>query len=689
MKTKLLYLLIILSCGLQPVSGQNAKQIPASIQMRSEIVDGKALIRWAPTEAKAWRLLNKYGARLERLTLVRDDKALNVPEKVILAECLKPEESEAFKQIAGQYSYGAIIAQAIFGSKFEVSGSGQYDVATVIALGQELEQRYVFSLYAADLCFPAAVVAGWGWEDTSVRKDERYLYNVIPLVPTKEMKITEGSLFVDMGKKTRLPKPLDFRGKFSDSGVLLSWNYRTMEKLYNAYVPERSTDGTHFAPISETPITQMESAANPDKEQITYTDSIQNGITYYYRVAGITPFGSRGAYSDTISGMGLTELKDPPFITKAIPNKNGGADIEWSFEAANENLISSFTLERSDDDKDNYQPLVTEIQKSQRSIVVPDIQSTSYFVVTANSLTGKKLRSFSALVQAIDTIPPAIPTGLTAQADTSGVVHLSWQANTDTDIHGYRIYKGETAGEDLIPINDIAIRETTFTDTINLRSLNSRVYYAITALDERYNQSELSSVIEVKKPETVPPTPPFIRSITVSNGANTLHWVSGQESTLAGYDVYRKSGQKDTLELLASIQGKETYSYKDEQVENNRTYIYQVKSRTEGGLVSEPSPHYQVKAINKAEGRKAKAEFTLAPANNRIRINWKSATADAISTQLYKKAGSGTLQMFRDGLDASGEIIDTDVLPGSSYQYMLVIKSNNAAPATITKTINL
>lgn len=688
MKTKLLYLLIALSCCLQKAGGQN-KQVTASIQMRSEVTEGKALIRWAPTEAKAWRLLNKYGVRLERLTLVRDDRALETPEKTVLAECLKPEESEAFKEIAGQYSYGAIIAQAVFGSTFEVSGSGQYDVATVIALGQELQQRYVFSLYAADLCFPAAVVAGWGWEDTSVREDERYLYTVIPLVPAKEMKITEGSLFVDMGKKVRLPKPLDFRGKFADSSVLLNWNYRTMEKLYNAYIPERSTDGIHFTPISETPITQMESSAAPDKSDITYADSIENGITYYYRVAGLTPFGSKGAYSDTISGMGITELKDPPFITKAIPNANGGVDIEWAFDPENEKLISDFTLERSDDDKGNYQPLISGIKKTERRITLAEIQSTNYFVVTANSLTGKKLRSFSALVQAIDTIPPAVPTGLVAKADTSGVVYLSWQPNQDADMYGYRIYRGQTAGEELIPLNDIAIRETAFADTIDLESLNTKVYYAVTALDERYNQSEPCPVIEVKKPERIAPTPPLIRNITVENGKNTLHWVSGQENTLAGYDVYRKSGQSKTFELLASVAGKETYSYEDTQVENNRTYVYQVKSRTEGGLISDPSPNYQVKAINKTESRKAKGDLTLVPLDNQIRINWKVTTPDVTNIQLYKKTGTETFQLFRDGLERTGEIIDTNVFLNMHYQFMLVVKSNNAAPATLTKSIAL
>lgn len=688
MTSKPLYLLIIIFCCLQSIGAQN-KQSAATIQMRAETGENKALIRWAPTDAKAWKLLNKYGVRLERLTVVRGKQVLDTPEKIIIAECLKPEESEAFKQIAEKYSYGAIIAQAIFGSKFEVSGSGQYDVATVIALGQELQQRYVFSLYAADLCFAAAVVAGWGWEDTTACDDERYLYKVIPLVPAKEMKIAEGSLFVDMGKKIDLSKPLDFRGKFTDSNVLLSWNYRTMERLYNAYIPERSTDCIHFTPITETPITQMESAATPNKDEITYSDSIQNGITYYYRVAGITPFGSKGIYSDTISGIGITELQDPPFITKAIPNNDGGAEIEWGFDAVNESLINDFMLERSDDDKDNYQPFVTEIKKTERRITVKNIRPTNYFKITANSVTGKKLRSFSALVQAIDTIPPAIPTGLVAKADTSGVVHLSWQPNKDADIFGYRIYRGQTADEELVPVNDVAIKEVAFTDTVNLRSLNSKIYYAIAALDERYNQSVLSPAIEVKKPERIPPTPPFIRQIEVINGKNILHWVSGQEPTLAGYEVYKKSGQNGTFELIASVQGKDVYQYEDTQVENNRTYIYQVKSRTEGNLFSSPSPNYQVKAVNKTEGKKAKAEFVLTPSGSHIRINWKTGATDVKSVQLYKRTGSGAIQMFMDALDPSGELTDKEVLPDTTYQYMLVVKTNNAAPATLTKTIKL
>lgn len=687
MKTRLLYLCMLMAFYIQGAYGQDDQS--NSIKMRSEISGDNVLLRWVSTNATTWRLLNKYGVRLERYTIVRDGEVLDEQEKKVLAECLKPEESDTFKDVAQKYSYGAIIAQAIFGETFEVSGSGQYDVATVIALGQELQQRYVLSLYAADLCFPAAVVAGWGWTDSDVRENERYLYRVVPLVPEKELKITEGGLFVDMKDKVRLPKAMDLRGHFADSNVLLTWNFRTLESLYNAYIPERSTDGIHFTPISELPITQMQSAANKTNDQIMYVDSIHNGVTYYYRVAGITPFGSIGAYSDTISGMGREELKNPPYITKAIPDDDGGALIEWEFDAESERLIDSFVLELSEDDKDNYKELITGIGKTDRQIRVPDILSTNYFVVAAHTPDGKKLRSFSALVQKVDTIPPAVPVGLTAIADSTGCVRLSWQPNSDADIYGYRIFRGQTEGEELIPLNDVAVRETAFVDTVNVRSLNSHVYYAITALDERYNQSDLCPIIEVRKPEFIPPTPPFIREIKVMNGKNEICWVSGQESTLAGFDVYRRAAQDTLFEKIAGIEGAEINSYEDMQVVNNQEYTYQVKSRTVGGLVSDASPEYRVKAINKTDGKDVKTQFTLTPQRSKVEISWATSATDIINIQLYKKSEGGTLGLIKEGMEPTGKWIDKAIAPSFKYQYMLVIKTNNTTPVTITKEIAL
>lgn len=671
------------------VAGQSEQDTPeettvssSSIMMRGEVHDRMVLIRWAPTDARIWKRLNQHGVKLERLTVVRDGQVLEEPELRTLSDTLKPRESEEFMSVATQYSYGGIIAQAVFGEDFVVSNGKEGDIETIIAVSEELQQRFAMSLYAADMCFPAAVAVGWGFEDLTVRKNEKYLYRVIPLVPDGEPAIEHGALFVDMERLDRFPAPLDFAGKFSDGSVMLSWNARVQQAIYAAYIPERSTNGKSFTPITETPITKMDDSESND--QIFYADSIQNNVKYYYRLVGLTPFGSKSEVSKTISGIGLPELRTPAFITKAVPNNEGGAEIEWEFDNANESLIDSFTLERSDDNKD-FSDYISRIDKRQRSITAPDIRSTNYFSVTANTITGRRMRSFTALVQPVDTLPPIVPVGLRAIADTTGVVKLTWQANKDKGRFGYRIYRGQTAEEELIPINDVAHRDTVYVDSINLRTLNRRIYYAVTALDERYNQSSKSALVEVKRPEIIPPTPPLITRIDVENGKNIIIWVSGQEETLVGYDIRRQRDKEGEFELIISITGSGIYQYEDTDVENNGVYTYRVMSRSEGGLVSNASPDYRVTAIKKLS-EKNPAAFELTPSKDNIRLSWNVFVPDVVNVQLYKKREGGNYGLMADGLAAVGELKDADVAPGMTYGYMLVVKSNGAPPVTIIKS---
>ena len=696
---KLTYILLLALFGTAIVFAQyNPPEAPEqpALMMTSEVREGSVSIRWAPTTPHTWQLLNQYGVRLERLTLVRDGQILDEPEILVLGELLIPQESEEFIRLASNYTefpFAAIIAQAIFGESFVVGGAGESDIETIIALSDELLQRFALSLYAADLCFTSALAVGWGWEDTTVRENERYLYRVIPLVPTEQLEIEHGALFVDPERIDIFPAPLDFFGEFMDGSVVLSWNARIFETLYTAYIVERSTDGINFAPISELPITRID--ASEDNEMIFHIDPIENNITYYYRLIGLTIFGTRSAYSDTISGMGLTQLRTPPFITSAIPNDIGGVVIEWEFDPENEELIESFTLERSDNNRDFYD-LITPIDRRQRSITVPDIPLTAnYFAITANTVTERQLRSFAVLVQPVDTIPPHAPTGLTAVIDSTGVVTLSWDANTDRGSFGYRIFRGRTADEELIPLNDIAHRYTVFTDSINLWTLNHNVFYAVRALNERYTQSDKSEIVEVRLPEVIPPTAPLIREIRVEDGRNTIVWVSGNEPTLAGFHLYRQSQNniERGFELIALIDNPATLQYVDRNVEHNQTYIYRVRSRSEGGLFSNQSLDYRVTAINSSGATAAiQPTLTVTSFEGRIRLNWSVSTehADSIQNiQLFRKVGDGNFSLMREGLPAVGEMEDADVRDGMIFQYMLVVRSSDAAPITVIKNIAL
>jgi hypothetical protein len=100
-----------------------------------------------------------------------------------------------------------------------------------------------------------------------------------------------------------------------------------------------------------------------------------------------------------------------------------------------------------------------------------------------------------ACVTPIDTFPPAAPKGLVHIANANGV-SLLWEANTDPDLGGYLVLRGEAPGDTLSPLTPAPITETSFSDTTVRRG---RTYvYEVVAVDAVTppNQSAPSNRVE-------------------------------------------------------------------------------------------------------------------------------------------------------------------------------------------------
>lgn len=89
----------------------------------------------------------------------------------------------------------------------------------------------------------------------------------------------------------------------------------------------------------------------------------------------------------------------------------------------------------------------------------------------------------------LDEIAPAVPEGLWAQgSDTQ--VNLNWQANSETDLAGYNVYRTTTSGSAYVPVNSTLVTTPTFTDT---SVVNDTLYhYVVTAVDNAANESPFS-----------------------------------------------------------------------------------------------------------------------------------------------------------------------------------------------------
>ena len=206
------YFLVIFTCF---------SQEKASLQLVKETHKDAICLRWAVDSPLAWQKSNAIGFRLERFTILRDGKLLSTPERLDLGTFMVPK-LEAWQSLVEQNDNAAIVAQAIYGEDFQVEmASGQNPIAGIVNKAKEIEQRFSFALMAADLDFEVARFAGWGYVDTQVQPNEKYLYR-ISLLPNEKLLIEEGTVMASLQEYEPLPTPLDFNAFFQDKKVLLT-----------------------------------------------------------------------------------------------------------------------------------------------------------------------------------------------------------------------------------------------------------------------------------------------------------------------------------------------------------------------------------------------------------------------------------------------------------------------------------
>jgi len=94
----------------------------------------------------------------------------------------------------------------------------------------------------------------------------------------------------------------------------------------------------------------------------------------------------------------------------------------------------------------------------------------------------------------IDKFPPAVPTGLNAVTATNSI-ELAWERNTEADFSSYIIYRAPGDG----PFRRLAeVNVPTYSD----RAIDSgkRYRYAVSAIDQKGNESEKTPYVEASAP---------------------------------------------------------------------------------------------------------------------------------------------------------------------------------------------
>ncbi|MBR5149440.1 MAG: RICIN domain-containing protein [Bacteroidaceae bacterium] len=164
-----------------------------------------------------------------------------------------------------------------------------------------------------------------------------------------------------------------------------------------------------------------------------------------------------------------------------------------------------------------------------------------------NDGSDKLLWKFLPTDHAIDATAPATPTGLIATPQ-SGAVKLTWAANSDADIHGYMVYRYNTA-VGIWECIGRKVQGTTFLD--NTCRKGQPLRYRIRAIDEAYNLSEASAEVQSQTTSDKALIAQWIGLSLKDNTPNKMHAVANgvDYTTDGGHTAFSFDGSDDYLKL--------------------------------------------------------------------------------------------------------------------------------------------
>lgn len=638
------------------------------IEVLARVTEREALIRWAPTKPISWKQLNRYGYILERYTIIRDGKTLAEPEARTLSSApITPQPLAAWEAIVQNNDNAAIVAQAIYGETFNVTGTDK--IEAIVALSEDIEQRHTFALYTADQDFEVAEMAGLGFRDKTAAPNEKYVYRVISAVPEQVNNIQYGGVFQGYQDYEPLPKPIDLVSTFTDAATSLSWNFKIHRSIFTSYNIERAQEGEPFRKINKRPYTLLNQAADERSGRIYYMDSIANNKGYKYRVQGISVFGETSPYSEEAGGTGRAALGFTPFLTTKEFLDVNTVKLTWEFPEEANSELSGFVLNRSDGQGETQEVLIKNIPPTARSVQYNKLLPSNYFTISAVGKYGSQKKSFPMLVQPIDSIPPRRPVGLTGKIDSTGVVRIKWDKNTDNDIFGYRVFRGNLEDEEYSQITSKPIATAAFRDTVSIKNLNSNVFYKIVAIDYRYNQSDYSDPLTLKKPDVIPPTSPVFKKFNVDDGKINLDWAKSSSKDAVTTQLYRK--ENDSKDWLLIYEGKnEVERYIDKDGKEGNLYSYTLIAIDESKLESSPSPSVSIKIPKTNKENQVRNFYGAANKQEKtIPLSWSYKDDDVVEFELYKSVSGEKMRLLRVVPADTRRLTDTNLKINTTYTY--------------------
>ena len=563
-------------------------QDTTSVAIKAIQNQGEIVIRWAPLNYASWKSGNLEGYSLNRYVYAVNGQintlSAYIASKVELGPFSVAPEAEWAQPALTNELFG-LAASCIYGDSLEVLPIGGASLENVYNKSKESETRFGWSLLAADQNLQIAQMMGLAYVDEDIGNNIEYVYELITNVLPNDTAYTR---VLYTNEDTAVPKPIKVGFEPLDHGVLLHW--KPDEATYTSFDIERSeNNGQTFQKVNASPIIFTSNAYTKPNAEATFFDSLANNTTIYiYRIKGRNIFGMISPPSDTMRVKGKPDKMNVLWHIDEITETETSVQVKWVFPAALQNQINGFEIWRGTNQEGPFVKISsTLLATNVRTFVDNNPLVANYYVVKTKDVNNYQYETFARLGQPKDHTPPLAPTAVQGECTPDGRVKISWHKSSSSDVMGYRVFFSNLETDEYFQITSVWIQDTFFYWQTTMNTLSEEIWFGVKALDYRQNQSTMSQVTRVTRPDIIPPSPPIIKKVNAfASGVRFGFTMSGSKD-VASYRFERKRQNIPGWTALTTFPASApAYDYYDTSGDKRKVYDYRLLAIDDAGLVA-------------------------------------------------------------------------------------------------------
>ncbi len=296
-----------------------------------------------------------------------------------------------------------------------------------------------------------------------------------------------------------------------------------------------------------------------------------------------------------------------------------------------------------------------------------------YDVRAVDLVRRESAPSGAAVATAIDGTPPRMPTNVvTVPGD--GVVTVSWEPTSDTDLSGYHVERSTGLDQPYRRLTSAPVPAgAPYEDRTAIGG--TPYFYRVVAVDSSGNEGRPSNAIAALPVDQTPPLPPTGVAVEARGRSLDVRWIASPSSDVRGYYVYRGEAADRMVRLVEQPVAGTSFvdaGYGGAGLTPGGRYMVRVSAVDNAYNESEPVDASVAVPDDERPGPPTGLRVTNA-LGRWVEIAWSpSPSLDVRAYQVLRSATGEPSIPIADGSAGQRSLRDSTAVPGTTYSYQVV-----------------